>query len=142
MKAIISLDSFILFTVGEIYCLAPYHKPRFIDEIVDEIIKRFKENCERVAIDFYYYEMELDDLPKFVEKILMSIDKFRELNLSPKEYKQGVRVDDENRKGFVFFTAFSNAPEEDNFVDLDACIRNISWRWRKYIEAEEKEERK
>ena len=42
MTICVSLDEFIRVATGWIYELAPYHKPRFIDEIVDEIIKRFK----------------------------------------------------------------------------------------------------
>ena len=38
MKICVSLSEFIQYSVGEIYHLAPYHKPRFIDEIVDEEI--------------------------------------------------------------------------------------------------------
>lgn len=121
----VSLDEFIRVTTGWIYALAPYHKPRFIDEIVDEIIKRFKADCKKIGTDFFYYELELKDLYKFIENILMSIDKFRDLNLSSLEYKQGIGVDDPNRPKFQFVSAFDSVPEDDCFVDLDACIRNI-----------------
>ena len=62
---------------------------------------------------------------EFIENILMPIDKFRDLNLSPREYKQGIGVDDPNRPKFQFVSAFDSIPDDDNFVDLDACIRNI-----------------
>ena len=120
----VSLDTFIEYSVGEIYRLAPYHKPRFIDDIVDEIIKRFKTNCKHIGRDFFYHEIDLKDLHKFIESILMPIDKFRDLNLSQNEYEQGVGVDDESRPKFLF-SAYSSIPEDDNFIDLDACIGNI-----------------
>lgn len=121
----VSLNEFIRVTTGIIYELAPYHKPRFIDEIVDEIISRFKENCKSIGSDFFYHEVELKDLYKFIKNILMPIDKFRDLNLSPIEYEQGVTVDDPDRPKFQFVSAFDNIREDNNFVDLDACIQNI-----------------
>ena len=121
----VSLNDFIRVATGWMYELAPYHKPRFIDEIVDEIIERFKTNCKSIGTDFFYYELELKDLYKFIESILMSIDKFRDLNLSPSEYKRGIDVDDPNRPEFQFVSAFDSVPEDDCFVDLDACIQNI-----------------
>lgn len=125
MTICVSLDEFIKVATGNIYELAPYHKPRFIDEIVDEIIGRFKTACKSIGTDFFYYEVELKDLYKFIENILMPIDKFRDLNLSPREYKQGIDVDDPNRPKFQFVSAFDSIPDDDCFVDLDACIQNI-----------------
>ena len=125
MKICVSLGEFIQYSIGEIYHLAPYHKPRFIDEIVDEIIRKFKVDCKVIGGDFFYHEVELKDLYKFIENILMSIDKFRDLNLSPREFEQAVSVDDESRPKFQFTSAYSSIPEEDNFIDLDACIQNI-----------------
>ena len=125
MTICVSLDVFIRVATGWIYALAPYHKPRFIDEIVDEIIKRFKTDCKSIGTDFFYYEVELKDLYKFIENILMPIDKFRDSNLSPSEYKQGIDVDDPNRPKFQFVSAFDSIPDDDHFVDLDACIQNI-----------------
>jgi hypothetical protein len=125
MTICVSLNEFIRVATGCIYEIAPYHKPRFIDEIVDEIIKRFKANCKSIGTDFFYHEVELKDLYKFIENILKPIDKFRDLNLSSREYAQGIDVDDPNRPKFQFVSAFDSIPEEDNFVDLDACIQNI-----------------
>lgn len=110
-------------TVGTLKFL--YLLPRFIDEIVDEIIRLFKANSKSIGTDFFYYEVELKDLYKFIENILKSIDKFRDLNLSPLEYKQGVDIDDPNRPKVQFVSAFDSIPEDDCFVDLDACIQNI-----------------
>lgn len=121
----VSLNEFIRVVTGCIYELAPYHKPRFIDEIVDEVIKRFKADCKSIGTDFFYYEVELKDLYEFIENILMPIDKFRDLNLSPVEYKQGIDVDDPDRPKFQFVSAFNSIPEDNSFVDLDACIQNI-----------------
>lgn len=125
MTICVSLNKFIRVATGWIYALAPYHKPRFIDEIVDEIIKRFKTNCKSIGTDLFYHEVELKDLYEFIENILMPIDKFRDLNLSPLEYKQGIDVDDPNRPKFQFVSVFDSVPDDDKFVDLDACIQGI-----------------
>ena len=125
MKICVSLDEFMRISVGWIYCLAPNHKPRFIDEISDGITTNFKNNCKSIGNDFFYHEIELKDLYKFIKNILMPIDKFRELNLSQNEYEKGVKVDDEDRPKVQFISAFSTIPEKDNFVDLDACIQDI-----------------
>ena len=125
MKICVSLNDFIKYAVGEIYNLAPYHKPRFIEEITDEIIINFKKNCRQVGDDFFYHEIALKDLYKFISDILMPIDKFRELNLSQREYEQGISVDDENRGKFQFVDRYTSIPDYDNFIDLDACIQNI-----------------
>lgn len=125
MKICVSLDEFMRISVGWIYCLAPDHKPRFIDEISDGIITNFKINCKSIGNDFFYHEIELKDLYKFIENILMPIDKFKELNLSQNEYEKGVKVDDEDRSKVHFISAFSTIPEKYDFVDLDACIQDI-----------------
>lgn len=125
MKICVSLYDFIKYAVGEIYYLAPYHKPRFIEEITDEIIINFKKNCQQIGDDFFYHEIALKDLYEFISDILMPIDKFRELNLSQREYEQGVSVDDENRGKFQFVDRYTSIPDYDNFIDLDACIQNI-----------------
>lgn len=125
MKICVSLDEFMRISVGWIYFLAPNHKPRFIDEISDGIITNFKTNCKSIGNVFFYHEIELKDLYKFIENILMPIDEFIELNLSQNEYEKGVKVDDEDRTKVQFISAFSTTPEKDAFVDLDACIQDI-----------------
>ena len=125
MLICVSLNEFLRITIGWIYCLAPYHKPRFIDEITDEIITRFKTNAKTIGKDFFYYEIELRSLYKFIEDLLMPIPKFRDLNLSQIEYEMGLSVDDDDRDRFVFTSAFDTIPEDEDFIDLDACIQNI-----------------
>lgn len=121
----ISLEGFIKYTIGEIYCLAPNHKPRAIDEITSEIITRFKDGCEQIGDNFFYHSVELKDLKQFISDILMPIDKFRELNLSQREVDAGVSVGDSTRAEFVFVDRYTSIPEYDNFIDLDACIQNV-----------------
>lgn len=129
MKICVSLSDFIDYTVGVIYYLAPNHKPRFIYETVDKIIERFKVNCLTVGKDFFYHEIELKDLYKFIKDILMPIETFRALNLSQNEYEKGISVDDKGRPEFCFISRYSWVSKDDDFVDLDACIQNIFTRF-------------
>lgn len=121
----VSLNEFIRVTTGWLYSLAPGHKPRFINEIVDEMIVRFKRDAQHIGDDFFYHEVNWFGLRVLVENVLMPIKQFRDLNLSKREYGLGIDVDDPNRTEFVFVSRGSSIPEENNFIDLDACIRNI-----------------
>ena len=114
MNTIISLPSFINTSVGQIYRLAPNYSPRNIGIITTKIIEEFKKDAQRISNDFFYYSVDVNEVQKFTENILMAIDEFQELNLSEEEYRNGVKVTDE-RTGHY-----------DDFVDLDACIRNIA----------------
>ncbi len=122
---IVSLGDFVNYTMGEIYYLAPNHNPRGISEIREAIISRFMNGCKQIGDDFFYHEIALKDLYKFISDILMPIEKFRELNLSQREFDNGIKVDDEERDKFTFTDRYTSIPEYDSFVDLDACIQNI-----------------
>lgn len=124
--------TFIEKVVGVIYRMAPWHLPRRIDEIVTHIMKYFQEHGEKI-FDTYFITVDLEDGYDFVEKVLMGCDAFKELNLSYNEYKKGVEVDDDSRPSYIFTSAHSVVEEEHDFIDLDACIRNINdalyWVW-------------
>ena len=122
---IVSLGDFVKYTIGEIYYLAPNHNPRGISEIREAIISRFMDGCEHIGRDFFYHEIALKDLYKFISDILMPIEKFRELNLSQREFDSGIKVDDENRAEFVLTDMYGSIPKYDSFIDLNACIQNI-----------------
>lgn len=121
----VTLREFIDNVVGTIYCMAPYHKPRFIDEIVSSVIEKFKADCKSSGSDFFYHEIALKDLYQFIYDTLMPIDKFRDLNLSQREYDAGIKVDDESRAKVVFVDRYTTIADYDDFIDLDACIQNI-----------------
>lgn len=123
---IISLNSFIYTSIGEIYRLSPDFKPRNISEITNQIINLFKIDAQQVGSEFFYHEVAISDIRMFTENILMQIDEFRELNLSQNEYVRGIKVDDPNRGPIQFISAHDVPPSYDAFVDLDACIRNIA----------------
>lgn len=132
----VTLNEFLRVTTGWLYSLAPGHKPRFINEIVDEMIVRFKRGAQHIGNDFFYHEINQFDLRLFVEDILMPIKQFKDLNLSNKEYGLGIDVDDPNRQKFIFTSRYSSIPEDEDFIDLDACIMNIVCDLKRIYEAE------
>ena len=122
----VSLNEFIRITTGWLYSLAPGYKPRHINEIVDEMIARFKQNAQHIGDDFFYHEVNWFELRVLVENVLRPIKQFRDLNLSKREYGLGIDVDDPNRQGIIFTSRYSSTiPEDEDFIDLDACIINI-----------------
>ena len=110
--------------MGEIYALAPGNKPRSAEEIAEGIVTNFKKHCKQMG-DFFYHEMELRDVKAFINNTLLPIEKFRELNLSNNEYQNGTSVEDESRPTIQFVSMYSYIPEDDDFVDLEACTQNI-----------------
>ena len=126
MNTIISLPSFINTSVGQIYRLAPNYNPRNIGIITTKIIEEFKKDAQTISNNFFYYSVDVNEVHKFTENILMQIDEFRELNVSQNEYVRGIKVDDPNRSSIQFVSAYDVPPSYDDFVDLDACIRNIA----------------
>ena len=121
----ISLNGFIRISTGWLYSLAPGHKPRFIDEIVEGMITRFKRDAQQIGDDFFYHEINPLIIRVFVEDILIGIPQFRDLNLSNHEYGLGVGVDDPSRPAIALISRYDSIPEEHDFMDLDACIGNI-----------------
>lgn len=111
---------------GVLYRMAPGNSPRKIETIMCKL----KHEFERHEHSYRDYEMLVTvtsiDLVKFIHGLLFKIPEFTELNLSQREYYEGVSVNDENRPQYMFTDAFSNVKEEDDFVDLDAAIRNIA----------------
>ena len=127
-RIMITLDDFIKTAVGEIYYLAPNYKPRHIEDIINGIIENFKKNAETIGITrlMYFHTVPLKHLYQFISDTLMPIDKFRELNLTQKECDAGINVDDDEIRAKIVFTSmFTEIDEEDDFIDLDACIQNI-----------------
>jgi len=137
MKRIISNRRFIQYTIGVIYRQAPGHKPRNVDKIVDFIKNYFVVDCKdkesyfKTNDGYVSFRIEEEDLVDFIEECLMSCDDFRNLNLSQDEVDRGISVDDENRDDFVGIDRYTNIKEYYDFIDLDACIRNIAFEFGK-----------
>ena len=110
--------------------MLPICKPRNLDEIISEFAYEFKsnENCVNNN-EMYSIEFESNDsFNNWLEDTLKSIQAFRNLNLSQEEVDHNISVDDENRNKYNFTSAYDKYDSESwktDFIDLDACIRNI-----------------
>lgn len=129
MKRLISNKEFIGCAIGVIYRQAPQHKPRDIDKIVDYIIDYFYLHADPKMKtqdkSFSCLEVDEKDLDTFVRDILFGCQEFKNLNLSQYEVDNGIDVNDEKRDGFVIVDAYTKIKSYYDFIDLDACVRNI-----------------
>lgn len=112
---------------GQLFAQSPNSYPRK-SEI---IMKKVRDNFRKEAInDNYYFSINIpeDGVYNYIDKLLKSIPEFEELNLSHNEYYNGVKVHDEDRPSFGFVSRYDIETEErwkDDFVDLDAFVRNV-----------------
>ena len=130
MMRLVSHKEFIDCAIGIIYRQAPLHKPRDIDKIVDYIIDYFfdhaKETDKTNDKSFSCLRLDDEDTYKFVHDILYGCPEFLNLNLSQAEIDKKIKFDDENREGFVCVDRYTTIRSYYDFVDLDACVRNIA----------------
>jgi len=100
--------------------------PRHVALIVDKVTEIYKKEFDKIAGDFYYKEFKtMVELESWVEEHILTIPEIIDLNLSQKEYDNGVKVD-EDRKQYTFVSRHSKPViEEDDFIDLDAYCRNL-----------------
>ena len=118
---------------GVIYGMHPYHKPENFDKIMDTLLKRLDTKAathKGKKLTFIMLEYEsINDFEKKLKEFLFKIKEFRQLNISKKLKDAGVEdIDDERNSGIKFSSRFDRDTEDErytDFVDLDACIRNI-----------------
>lgn len=112
---------------GQLFDQAPNREPRKAEIIMKKLRDSFREKAFNDN-EWYTWNVPKEDLYKSVEKLLMDIPEFRDLNLSYIEYESGVTVDDENRPKYDFVSRYDiEGPNswKDDFIDLDAFIRNV-----------------
>ena len=112
---------------GTIYAMSPFNSPRNMEVIMKYVIDNTLHRCIDTTEHRYICTTE-EDFSKWLKNMLMSCKEFCELNLSYNEYMNGIDINDENRLKYQFTTGYDVVSEEsmkDDFVDLDACIRNI-----------------
>jgi hypothetical protein len=123
-NVIISECDFMYCVAGQLYSQAPNREPRKADIILKKVKKSFRKHSKNYN-EFYFIEIEKNVILDFIKNILMSIQEFKELNLSKTEVENNILVDDPNRSRFLFISRFSKYDSEDDFVCLDAFIRNV-----------------
>lgn len=116
-------------TMGVIYEMAPFNKPRYVDKILDRVIEYADEKIGKK----YLIYLSFSELKQFVKDMLMPCQEFQWLNISQAKWNKGQR---ELEEGFSVCAvahgddgvpcAVSISPDYYDFIDLDACIGNIA----------------
>jgi hypothetical protein len=101
--------------------------PRKIDIIVAKVSELYHREFERISDDFYLRTFATyNELRDWLKENILAISEIEEMNLSQTEYEAGIKVGDEDRDKFVFSSRYSPAcPINEDFVDLDAYVRNV-----------------
>lgn len=118
-----------------LYRLAPKHRPRKVDSIIDSVIK-YMDNTFTTPMksdpEFRTRDFEdKDSLYSYIDTMMKRIKEFRELNLTWREYVSGIDVDSPDRESVVVFTSMysvkpADAWFEQDFVDLDAFVQDVT----------------
>lgn len=118
---------------GVIYRMHPYHKPENFDKIIDALLEHLDtkaktNNGKKLTFILLEYE-SINDFKKKLKEFLFEIKEFRQLNISKKLKDAGVEdINDERNSGIKVSTRYNVDTEDErytDFIDLDACIRNI-----------------
>lgn len=119
--------------VGVIYQMHPYHNPEGINKIVQKINKWCDETPDCIGSikdTFKIFEWNTwEDFEKWLNDFLNDILEFRQLNISRKLKDEGIKdIDDERNSGIRFVDRYTVDTQDErytDFIDLDACVRNI-----------------
>lgn len=117
---------------GNIYRMHSTHTPPNMDVLMSKFEDLLSKDCVPADAPRHsktrYLHMTEKEFSKWLQSCLMSIKAFVNLNLSYREITEGVAVDDPSRPTVSFTSAYDIESEDswkDDFIDLDACIRNI-----------------
>lgn len=119
---------FIASIVKTIYEMAPGFKPRNIDKIINNLIKKLnttdtrnKFGVTKVPTHFAIARLESNKELRDLITYALDQDKVKELNISNNEHKSGNIQTDK----VVFVTETSDEPDiDDDFIDLAALAQN------------------
>lgn len=124
--------SFIKSAIGIIYEMAPNHKPRNIDKIVEEI----SEKLDSIIGKEYVLNIEEKDFYKIVKDILYSSKSFCQLNIPQSRWDKGVRDPFSKENSGISFVSVghdddgipctvTHTKDYYDFIDLGAAVGNI-----------------
>lgn len=130
----------LMFVVGgQLFDHAPNRQPRKAEIIMQKIRDAFRSEAYNDN-EFYTASVELDSLYSWMKDKLFSIPEFQELNLTQKEYENGISVDDESRPKFCFtsrYDVYDSESWKSDFIDLDAFVQNAHRRLLNIMETEQ-----
>ncbi len=112
---------------GTLYRMAPRNRPRNMDKIMSHVIENAEQSCVDVVNNRYLF-MTLEEFHEWLTDMLKRCPEFCNLNLSQNEIDKNISVGDESRLKFAFTSAYDVETDDswrDDFIDLDAAIRNI-----------------
>jgi len=112
--------------------------PRNIEKIYEDFEKFIQANFKNFGDDYWFFEDTEENITAKFKDFLKTSQYFKELNISNKQYREGVR---EPQKGFAFVSGYNGIPSDDDFIDLDAFEGHFIGRITGLIE-ESKEEHK
>jgi len=118
--------------IGVIYAMAPGNNPRNIDKIREYITNYCTNN-----ITDYSTKVENNQLRKYIKDMLFGCVEFTQLNISQDKWDKGIRDPScKENSGFSFTavghdkngvpSAITQSKDYFDFIDLDACIQNIT----------------
>ena len=113
---------------GQLFAQAPNRSPRKAELIMEKLRDSFRDIAYNDN-EYYSLVVSVSGVNNLVEKLLMSIPEFEELNLTHIEYQRGIEVNDPNRPKFCFTSMYNKETPEswkNDFIDLDAFIRNVT----------------
>lgn len=128
VKTILITEDVLLFAIGgTLFRQAPNGQPRKVENIMQKARDNFRSKAYS-KYEWYVYGVPEEDLTSFIKDLLWDIPEFQELNLSQEEFEIGVKVDDDSRGRYTLISSYDKETKENwrrEFIDLDACIRNI-----------------
>lgn len=110
--------------------------PRNIEKIYEDFEKFIQANFRNFGDDYWFIEDTEENLKAKFKNFLKTSQYFKELNISNKQYAEGVR---EPQQGFAFVSAYNGLATDDDFIDLDAFEGHFLGRITGLIEEDEEE---
>lgn len=119
------------------YQMHPFHNPESVYRIIRDTFTELREFRFMKNPPFTYAMVGKDfeclqsvrpaDLFNELNRILMSLPDFRKLNLSLVEKRADITDPDDpsHSGGICFVSRYGGPAKENDFIDLDACSRNI-----------------
>lgn len=107
--------------------LSPKVIPDNLNKVLEEFCDHINPYFDNLNDDFRFMEMSLKNLKKFIHGNLITINEFKEWNLSEYEKKLNIKINDKNRDKFKFVSMFNKIDYYYGVIDLEAFVRNVAY---------------
>lgn len=110
-----------------LYYMCPSH-PRKFNTIMTKLMEIIDRTFDEGSIHTKMISIAYKDVHLWIETVVKSIPEILELNLTASEYNAGVTLETrKNPDSIVITSRYTVIPEDEDFVDIDALIRNITF---------------